>query len=386
MDRNTEGFYEIITPHLTLVMYSANFRGVQRQIYFRSIMVAISYRVIFVFALSLLPSVAVAQGLGRGNATISVNNEWPRAEADTMGLNMDAIEAHKALCEQTEADGCLVAYRGYIVSEWYGPKYKEPISTMSSMKSWTSLLTGMLIDDGKIEGVDDLVEKYIPEWSAGVEAGVKIRHLLTMTSGLERRRGREGPLRSIGFEADKNGFVLGLPLEFEPGKKWMYSNEGAQLLSPILERAAGVPLQEYAEERLFRAIGMSETELMVDSLGHAWTYADSKTTLRDFARIGQLMLNKGKWNGKEIISERWITESTRPHESPNPHTKYGYLWWIIDDPYRFASMGFRATDCYVLPEVELVIVRMQNSVSAVPPETPYYKEAGALFKQMVPVH
>ena len=112
-------------------------------------------------------------------------------------------------------------------------------------------------------------------------------------------------MRGIGFEADKNGFALGLPLDLEPGKKWSYSNEGAQLLSPILERAAGVPL---------------------------------------------------------------------------------YLWWIIDDPYRFASMGFRATDCYVLPEAELVIVRMQHSVSAVPPETPYYKESGELFKQMESKH
>src|SRR5262249_20590388 len=149
------------------------------------------------------------------------------------------------------------------------------------MKSWTGLLTGMLIADGKIKNVDQPVSEFVPQWADGDKAKVTLRHLLTMTSGLHRRNGREpGPEQSIGFVGDKNSFVIGLPLSAAPGETWAYSNEGAQLLSPILEKAAGMPFQDYARTRLFEPLGMTNTRLHLDEKGHAWTYADAETPLR----------------------------------------------------------------------------------------------------------
>ena len=132
--------------------------------------------------------------------------------------------------------------------------------TMSSVKSWSGLLTGMLIADGKIKGIDQPASDFLPGWSEGEKAKVTLRHLLTMTSGLKQRLGQgPGPDQSVGFAANKNAFVLGLPLNFPPGERWSYSNEGVQLLSPILEKAAGVPLQDYARTRLFEPLGMTNT-------------------------------------------------------------------------------------------------------------------------------
>jgi CubicO group peptidase (beta-lactamase class C family) len=96
---------------------------------------------------------------------------------------------------------------------------------------------------------------------------------------------------------------------------------GVQLLSPILDKAAGEPFQNYAR-RLFAQLGMAETQHL-DLKQHAWLYADMETTARDFARLGLLMLNKGKWKNRQIISVKWIEQSTAPSQNLNPG--YGLL-------------------------------------------------------------
>jgi CubicO group peptidase (beta-lactamase class C family) len=317
----------------------------------------------------------------RSSTAQQAANDWEKADPKAVGLDVTAIEDHRALCECSGADACLVAYKGKIVSEWYGPQYKTPIYTMSSIKSWTSVLSGMLIADGKIKNVDEPVSKFVPKWSEGPKAKVTIRHLLTMTSGLKQRLGREpGPDQSVGSVSDKNEFVIGLPLNYEPGERWSYSNEGAQLLSPVLEAAAGVPLADYAKTRLFEPLGMTHTRLSVDPKGHAWTYADAETTLRDFAKIGQLMLQRGKWGDRQIVPESWVREST---QACPQNGGYAYLWWLHGDPKGFAAHGYRDTNCYVFPELELVVVRMQNTPAKDGAE-PYEPAAHTLFRRMVP--
>ena len=301
---------------------------------------------------------------------------WQSADPVALGLDPGAIGEHLALAKASGADAVLVAYRGKVVSEWYSPRYRTPMGTMSSAKSITGLLAGLLVADGKL-AVDDPVSRFIPGWSEGRRGRVTVRHLLTMSSGLSRV---SEPARSVGFAADKNGCVVAMEPSSEPGTRWDYSNEGVQLLSPILEKAAGMPLQDYARDRLFRPLGMDETRLMLDAKGHAWTYADAQTTLRDFARLGELMRNKGRWRGRPVVPEAWVNASTRPCPL-NP--TYGYLWWLVDDPKGFAAKGYLDTHCYVFPGLELVVARMQARPYLFATE-PYEPKAFALFKRIVP--
>jgi CubicO group peptidase (beta-lactamase class C family) len=250
-----------------------------------------------------------------------------------------------------------------------------PAATMSSVKSITGLLAGLLIADGKL-AVDDPVSRFVPGWAEGLRGRVAVRHLLTMTSGLSQFR---GPGQGVGFAADKNAYVVGLVPTSEPGSRWNYSNEGVQLLSPILEKAAGVPLQDYARERLFRPLGMDETRLRLDAKGHAWTYADAETSLRDFARLGELMRNKGRWRGMPVVPESWALASTQP--CPR-NASYGYLWWLVENPKGFAARGYLDTNCYVFPELELVVARIQARPYLFATE-PYEPKALALFKRIV---
>jgi CubicO group peptidase (beta-lactamase class C family) len=253
----------------------------------------------------------------------------------------------------------------------------KPIYAMSSTKSVTGLLTGMLVDDGKIESIDLPVCTFIPDWCAGDKGRVTLRHLLNMTSGL-KGRSRKGD--SVGYVADKNPFVIGLPLSWEPGSRWSYSNEGVQLLSPILDQAAGEPIQDYARRRLFEPLGMMDTRLHVDVAGHAWTYGDMETTPRDLARLGVLMLNQGRWGERQIVSQEWVARSVVPSQQLNPG--YGLLWWLIEKPQGYMARGYLDTNLCVFPGLELVVVRMQSKPSDMP-QGSYHSAALRLFRQLV---
>jgi hypothetical protein len=307
------------------------------------------------------------------------DNFWKVSSGEESGINKKFVKELEQLCKITEADSCLIIYKGKIISEYYSKNYHYPVYAMSSTKSVAGLLTGMLIDEGKIKSVKDKVYQYIPEWNSGNKKLVTIEHLLTHTAGFKRAWGKKD---SVGYAMDKNTHVINFSLKYNPGTRFEYSNEAVQLLSPVLDKAAGEPIQDYARKKLFEPLGMSDTRLNVDSKGHAWTYADMITTPRDFARIGILLLNKGKWNNKQIISEKWLKESLKPSLF---NKGYGYLWWLYPELKGFAALGYLDNNMYIFPEKELIIVRTQS-----PPEknldVNYNNEAKKIFRKMLDIN
>lgn len=301
---------------------------------------------------------------------------WKTADTlDDPELNAQALRAHEALCKRTGADACLVVHRGRIVQEWYSNSYSMPMYAMSSTKSVAGLLTGMLIDDGRIKSTAQPVCDFLTSWCTGRRAKVTLGHLLTMTSGLPMMQDS-----SVGFVTDKNAYVEHLVPTSDPGTSWAYSNEGAQLLSPILDKAAGEPIQDYARRRLFQPLGMSSTRLHVYP-HNAWTYADMETSARDFARLGVLMLAHGSWRGKQIVSDRWIDQSTRPSQALN--ARYGLLWWLDPEIQGYAAHGHLDTALHVIPDLQLVVVRMQSKPLAGIAEGTYEREGLELFRSIV---
>lgn len=287
---------------------------------------------------------ALAIGLG---PTISLAQKWVP----------DALQVQKliAFCDSTKADEILVLHAGKPVCHWKNPHCDSVyMGTASMVKSWTGLAVGCLIDRGLIKSVDDRVCQYLPEWGPGCEQDVRIRHLLTMSAGLNRR----GP-RGILSKSDMNAYALQLKLDTFPDVRFSYSNESAQLLGILIEKVAKKPVDKCFREWLFAPLGMDSTTLSRDSAGNLLTYGGCITTLQDAAQIGLLMLQKGQYKGRQVVSEQWIDASVTPSKLA-PY--YGYLWWLDNqsEHKNFAATGDLGQMTIVFPALDLVFVRRQN--------------------------
>ncbi|MDX1913785.1 MAG: serine hydrolase [Saprospiraceae bacterium] len=260
-----------------------------------------------------------------------------------------------AFSQTSKADEILLLHNGRPICHWTNPDCDSLyMGTASMVKSWTGLVLGGMIDRGLIGSTDDPVCKYLPEWKPGCENDIRIRHLLTMSGGLNRRGAR-----GVLSKSDMDAYVLQLKPDTLPDIRFSYSNESVQLLGMLMEKVAGKNADQLFREYLFEPLGMDSTTLMRDSAGNYVVYGGCRTTIEDAARVGMLMLNKGKYQGRQLISAEWIERSVSP-SGKAPY--YGYLWWL---DYQSAHKNFAATGdlgqmTIVFPDLGLVLVRRQN--------------------------
>ena len=258
--------------------------------------------------------------------------------------------------EATFTDEIMVMHENKVVCHWKNIDCDTVyFNTASMVKSWTGLVIGILIDNELISSEDDLVCQYIPEWKDGCRHKITIKNLLTMSAGLNTRRGAQGILAV----EDMNDYALNLELDTLPDIEFSYSNESVQLLGVIIENLTGKSANEYFHEVLFETLGMDSTRLGMDPIGHDMVYGGAFTTLDDAANIGMLMINGGKYNNKQIVSESWIRKSITPSEKA---PFYGYLWWLdYNSEYKsFAATGDGGQMTIVFPELDLVFLRQQS--------------------------
>lgn len=272
------------------------------------------------------------------------------------GLKDDPVKRYVEMCRETNADAVLVYRDKQVVGEWYSEDYSGTIMAMSLTKSISSVVLGVLEYNGLIE-VNNRVGEYIPSWSDGVKGEVTIEHLLTHRSGLLKFN---DPSESVGFSKSKNEYVISLQPEVKPGTTHSYSNEGAQLLSPIMDIAAGQSIADYAKEFLFQPLGMSDTYFhQYGPNNDTWTYADLHTTPKDLLKIGQLIINKGIYSGKRYLNEYYVNKSTTIFKGNNNH---GYMWYIdrYEDVKVIIAQGYLNTNLYIIPDRDIIIIRMQK--------------------------
>ncbi len=219
----------------------------------------------------------------------------------------------------------------------WGP---DDLHAMHSVtKSVTSLLVGIAIDEGLIPGVDEPIATYFPAVASDARTShLTIRHLLTMSAGMEWDE------HSTSYHDDRNshvrmnrsgdpvGFVLALPMIAEPGATFRYNSGLSILLGEIIHRASGLRADEFADRHLFTPIGIEQFEWWRYGNGVVQTGGGLALSSRDAARIGRLFLNRGSWEGRRIVSEGWVEQSTAWRAGPAPREDYGYHWWGIRLP------------------------------------------------------
>jgi CubicO group peptidase (beta-lactamase class C family) len=256
-----------------------------------------------------------------------------------------------------------------------------PHTSFSVAKSFNSALIGAAIEDGYIESVNDPVIKYIPEIAGRGLDELTIRNLLRMDTGV-RYRSEDDILAPFSddsltyYSPDLRKLALGVQSGEAPvGAAFLYNNFYPLLEGLIIERAAGMPVAEYLEQRIWQPMGAGNpASWSLDSRRKGFEKMESgiNATPTDFARFGLLFLHGGNWNGRQILPGTWITESTapdptdlRPFESAPSWAEaggyYGYHWWgmkNLDGSHDFMARGKLGQLIYVAPRKNMVVVRL----------------------------
>ncbi len=274
--------------------------------------------------------------------------------------------------------GILIVKDGRLVFEeyFYGYRLDSRHNTASVTKSITSLLAGIAIERGELEGVDETVLSFFPELlpleqSDQQVEDITIADLLTMRHGWEcddwdpdSRTYYMGNWE--GSQPNPVEATLNLPVVAPPSSRFSYCSASTIVLGGLIANATATGIPEYADEVLFSPLGI-ETALWSRVPG-GWTDTGGSLQMRprDMARLGLLMLQEGNWDGVQIVPEQWVQQSVQEHvRLPSNETwgrGYGYLWWLSEVPIwgevvrSFAASGAGGQVIAVFPELEMVVV------------------------------
>jgi CubicO group peptidase (beta-lactamase class C family) len=275
--------------------------------------------------------------------------------------DMDRLEAMRGLLEERGVRSVAVADGDGVVWSWHADGRDRPAAVYSITKSVLSLLIGIAIRDGLIGGPDDRIADYLelPRDAHPKMASVRIRHLLSMTSGIDWPD-FDKPYWAMRRSADAVRFVLSRPVAHEPGTAFAYNTGGSHLLAAILQAAAGSTVLDYARRRLFEPLGIRRVKWnALHGVHEGGTGLYLKTA--DLIKIGMLAAREGEWEGRRIVPAEWIRESMKPvtkgllHYKPPIFGRYGWHWWVADPAegrpgYAFA-LGFSGQYLAVVPEL-----------------------------------
>jgi CubicO group peptidase (beta-lactamase class C family) len=306
-------------------------------------------------------AVAVAVGSRSGSAaTVEENGVWPTAAPADVGVDGDALQRLDAGMAESNPDvlALLVARDGRLVFERYygGATVAERFDLQSVTKTVVSVLVGMAIGDGKLDLDATLAEVFPSQIVAAVDPrvrGITVRQLLTMTAGW----GPASPA-DFAFSIDPVRVLLGRPLADRPGRRFVYDNGSYHLLSAAVSAATERTAAGFARDRLFRPLGFGDSPWQADDSGLSLGPGGLYLHARDLAKLGQLFLNGGRWDGRQLVPERYVRDSTRPQSEGGPPggTRYGYGWWISSSPAGFQATGYGGQTLLVVPERDLVVV------------------------------
>jgi CubicO group peptidase (beta-lactamase class C family) len=251
---------------------------------------------------------------------------WQTVSPASVGLDARELDRIAATAKKGKSN-CLVVVRdGKVAGQWYfkgtGPNTQQNVWSVT--KSFASTLVGIAQDDGDLR-VGDKASTWIPSWQGTRSDAVTVQDVLSMVSG--RQWSFFTDYVGLLGAADRTKYAVGLGQSKAPGTTWTYNNAGVQTLEQILQEATGQDVATFAEQRLFRPLGMTHTRMTRDRAGNPQLFEGIRSTCLDLARFGQLMLDEGTWGGTQIVSSAWVERATG-RSSSSLNAGYGYLWWI----------------------------------------------------------
>ena len=276
-------------------------------------------------------------------------------------------EAVRAAAEMPRLHSLLVSWHGNLLVERYfnGARATRSANIKSASKSIISALVGIAIDRKRLSGVRQPIGPFFPELSSPSDAAkraITIEDLLTMRAGLESTSNR-----NYGAWVQSRNwvrFVLTRDLIEPPGVQMEYSTGSTHLLSAILTKATGTTTWQFAQDTLARPLGFSLAPWMRDPQGIYFGGNEMVMTPRQMLAFGELYLNKGRLDDKQIIPEGWVSESLRPRtRSPRNNQGYGYGWWSREFAgyETFFAWGYGGQYIFIVPELDVVAVTTSST-------------------------
>jgi len=318
----------------------------------------------------------------------NLDDGWECMDLSNAGLDKEKISRFMERITQGkhgDIHGLLIIKNNNLILEEYfttsGKRFgtfitetfrEKPHHLASTTKGVLSALMGIAIDQGKIKSVAEPIYPFLPEYSrlfTEIKKRIQIKHMLTMMAGFEWEQFKYpwNDSRNNGASMwkcdDVIGYVLERPMAAEPGKAYKYSNGVPVVLGDVLKNACGMEADKFAEKVLFGPLGIKEYLWTRYPDGSIETDGGLALRIRDLAKIGQLYLNLGKWNGRQIISETWIKESTKRRVTLRGSMGwgYGYQWMQADLKYKGRTIhsyfvpGDGGQILCVFPDLDMVI-------------------------------
>lgn len=319
-------------------------------------------------------SCSSGQRLSTENVDLN-SEELPVASLKEAGFNKDSIENLIKLINETphkDFRGVVVIKNNHIViEEYFSTFWRISIHDIRSAgKSITALLLGIAIKDGLIKNLDQNVYSLFSQnKNPSINKDYKkitLRHLLDMSSGLDadtdnpETTGHEGKWMS---KDNWKAYLLNVPLTAQPGKKWVYADINALLIGLAIEEASGMSLKDYAQQKLFDPLGIKQFYWYTNASNQTGAAGNLYLSTLDFAKLGLLIVNEGKWGGNQFMDANYIEELVRHKNfdlSPFANS-YGMLWYKSSGmirgknvDYLFAS-GNGGNHLVVVPEEEMIV-------------------------------
>ncbi|MCJ9427772.1 serine hydrolase domain-containing protein [Kordiimonas marina] len=286
-------------------------------------------------------------------------------------------KVHPALdvLEDTYTNALLVMKDGKIVKEIY--RNNTNASTrfigFSMTKSLTSLLVGCALAEGRIKSLDDPITAYLPELKDGAYNGVTIRQIMEMRSGVDYEERYDFAHPGAAATNHINALVKNvarfadpartIKRAHKPGTVWQYKTIDTAVLGWLIERVSGTTVAAYTAQKIWEPLGTERDGFYImdgqPGVGREFSGAGFNATLRDWARLGLMMLNKGVANGKRIVSADWVSMTTTPVGKEDPeHGGYSYQWWTMGNSDAYLAEGLAGQYVYVDPDTKTVVVKL----------------------------
>ena len=283
--------------------------------------------------------------------------------------------------------GLLIARGDTILAEryQYGRTDRQLMTSFSMAKSIVGLLIGIAVEERFIRSIDDTAETYVPELKGSEYGRTPIKALLLMASGVIFTEQYNNPssdiftLSRLTLQQDPAGSLEAVKRfnnrRAAPGNLFSYASSESLVLGLVLAHATGRTVADYASEKLWQPLGAeADDNWIVDSKGQEITYAFYNARLRDWARLGLMLAHGGKWNGRQIVPESWVTASTVPQPDWT-WRGYGYQFWMSPGGGgQYYLSGLRGQFFWIDPATKTVLA--QTSVNS---DEPAGRELGALF-------